>query len=142
MNFAKSLPSPPRTPPTNKPKAEDEQATPLQMGQAEKPEAPGSDKPTTSGYSASKRYVPYNIPKFCHFCGYQGYSDSCRSILNPSQRADIVRSKKLCPKCLKRHSALCRKITPCAYCGDPSHHRALCASATAFEQRSKKPHHC
>ncbi|EYC45342.1 hypothetical protein Y032_0431g1318 [Ancylostoma ceylanicum] len=115
---------------------------PVQMGPEGKPEAPAAIKPSTSGCSASQRYAPYNVPRFCHFCGCQGYSDSCRPVLNPSQRAEIIRSKKLCPKCLKRHSALCRKVTPCAYCGDPSHHRALCASSTAFEQRSKKLHHC
>ncbi|KAL6734427.1 hypothetical protein Aduo_004969 [Ancylostoma duodenale] len=38
-----------------------------------------------------------------------------------------------------RHSP---KITPCAYCSNNSHHRALCNAAIAFEERAKKIHHC
>ncbi|KAL6730203.1 hypothetical protein Aduo_001191 [Ancylostoma duodenale] len=124
------------------------------MEVAEQNQEERSDEPTSSNarnlHSRIRRvnmhnnhpHSPYEIVRYCHFCDQVGYSDSCRNVLGSAQRAEIVRAEHLCQKCLKRDTGVCKKITPCAYCSNNSHHRALCNAAIAFEERAKKVHHC
>lgn len=85
---------------------------------------------------------PYDPIRLCHFCEQPGYSDSCRNVISVVARVQTVQRKKHCPKCLKPHVGVCRKITPCAYCQESSHHRSLCPTVTAYEKRAARGHHC
>ncbi|EYB98966.1 hypothetical protein Y032_0126g1326 [Ancylostoma ceylanicum] len=86
--------------------------------------------------NASRKPTPYTAVIYCHFCGQRGFSDSCRNILSSAQSAEIVISKGLCPKCLKRPTSSCRKTFPSPYCGQSGHHNSLCSSVAAYEERA------
>ncbi|KAL6734927.1 hypothetical protein Aduo_005415 [Ancylostoma duodenale] len=79
---------------------------------------------------------------YCRFCGEEGYSDSCRNVISVLRRAEIARRDHLCPICLKPHSGKCRKQLSCVYCGGNDHHRALCHSVEAYDNRGEIGHHC
>ncbi|RCN26027.1 hypothetical protein ANCCAN_28253 [Ancylostoma caninum] len=95
---------------------EQENIPPMQPARADQPLGPYRH----GRQNASRRPSPYPAIMLCHFCNQRGFSDSCRNVIGAGQRAEIVKSKGLCPKCLKRHTAPCRKTFPCPYCGQSS----------------------
>ncbi|EYC28633.1 hypothetical protein Y032_0007g3327 [Ancylostoma ceylanicum] len=80
--------------------------------------------------------------KYRVFCGGQGFTDSCRNVLSSKGRANIIRAKCLCTKCLEQHGGSRRNNVPCPYCSSNDHRRALCDTLNAFEERAKKSYHC
>ncbi|EYC27184.1 hypothetical protein Y032_0009g564 [Ancylostoma ceylanicum] len=84
---------------------EDENVPPMQ--QARPPLGPIRNG--RHNVNASRKPTPYPAVMYCHFCGQRGFSDSCRNVIGAAQRAEIVRSKGFCPKCLKRQTDPCRK---------------------------------
>ncbi|EYC40144.1 hypothetical protein Y032_0627g816 [Ancylostoma ceylanicum] len=57
--------------------------------------------------NAIRKPFPYLAIMLRHFCNQRVFSDSCRNVIGAGQRAEIVKSKGFCPKCLKRHIAPC-----------------------------------
>ncbi|KAK6030927.1 zinc knuckle [Ostertagia ostertagi] len=65
----------------------------------------------------------------CDFCRKRGKhtSDACTTFPTVKERRDLIKEEEMCRRCLRsRCGEKCEKTVRCGYCGDRTHHEALC----------------
>ena len=76
----------------------------------------------------------------CAFCSKNHFLDKCTAVTDVSERRKVVRSERLCYKCLlKEHAARnCRSKRVCFICKSSNHHTAICTKNEVVEENQNE----
>ncbi len=75
----------------------------------------------------------------CLYCKGKHHPTTCKSVLDPNERYQMVKKENRCFNCLGRHKvSACKSQNRCQYC-KRKHHTSICTNTRQEQEKAKTP---